>query len=61
MSRIWKAKINRRTLLTSASGAVIAPMMARAVRANASVRDIELSAAVGRWPLVGRQRPNTVV
>ena len=36
-------------------------MMARAVRANASVRDIELSAAVGRWPLVGRQRPNTVV
>jgi FtsP/CotA-like multicopper oxidase with cupredoxin domain len=61
MSRIWKTKINRRIFLIGASGAVVAPIMARSVRANASVRDVELSAAPGRWPLVGKQHPDTVV
>ena len=61
MSGTWKVEINRRTFLIGAAGVVVAPTMLHPARAEASVREVGLSAAPGRWSLAGRQHPDTAV
>src|SRR5262245_3084829 len=61
MQRLRKPEIRRRTFLIGCGGAIATALDARVAGAEPSSRELQLSAAPGRWPLVGKQNPDTAV
>src|SRR5262245_54168669 len=56
------SSLSRRALLAGATGCALATLLNRSTSAAAATaRDIKLSAAPGRWPIVGKPYPPTDV